>query len=132
VVALTQADGLSIMHETVYENRFGYTSELRRMGANIELYSDCLGGTPCRWGRRNFLHSAVIAGPSKLHAADVQIPDLRAGFSHLIAAMAAEGTSRVYGVDRYITRGYENFEEKLLGLGAKIERPASAQLASRK
>lgn len=126
VVALTQADGLSIMHETVYENRFGYTSELRRMGANIELYSDCLGGTPCRWGRRNFLHSAVIAGPSKLHAADLQIPDLRAGFSHLIAAMAAEGTSRVYGVDRYITRGYENFEAKLLGLGAKIERPTSA------
>ncbi|WP_100447120.1 UDP-N-acetylglucosamine 1-carboxyvinyltransferase [Glycomyces xiaoerkulensis] len=124
VVALTQADGLSIMHETVYENRLGYTSELRQMGAGIELYSDCLGGAPCRWGRRNFLHSAVIAGPTKLHAAELRIPDLRAGFSHLIAALAAEGTSRVYGVDRYITRGYENFEDKLRGLGAKIERPA--------
>jgi UDP-N-acetylglucosamine 1-carboxyvinyltransferase len=129
VVALTQAGGLSIMHETVYENRLGYTRELRQMGANIELYSECLGGTPCRWGRRNFLHSAVIAGPTKLHAADLQIPDLRAGFSHLIAAMAAEGTSRVYGVDRYITRGYENFEAKLEALGAKIERPSEPKAA---
>jgi UDP-N-acetylglucosamine 1-carboxyvinyltransferase len=123
VVALTQAHGLSIVHETVYERRFGYTSELRQMGANIQLYRECLGGTPCRWGRRNFLHSAVIAGPSKLHAADLQIPDLRAGFSHLIAALAAEGTSRVFGVDRYITRGYEDFDAKLAALGANVERP---------
>ncbi|MFC4334670.1 UDP-N-acetylglucosamine 1-carboxyvinyltransferase [Salininema proteolyticum] len=123
VVALTQANGLSIMHETVYESRFGYTRELRQMGANIELYSQCLGGTPCRWGRRNFQHSAVIAGPTKLYGADVQIPDLRAGFSHLIAALAAEGTSRIYGVDRFITRGYEDFEAKLSGLGANVERP---------
>ncbi|MEV0650937.1 UDP-N-acetylglucosamine 1-carboxyvinyltransferase [Phytomonospora sp. NPDC050363] len=123
VVALTQARGLSIVHETVYERRFGYTTELRQMGANIQLYSECLGGTPCRWGRRNFLHSAVIAGPSKLHAADLQIPDLRAGFSHLIAALAAEGTSRVYGVDRYISRGYEDFDGKLGALGARTERP---------
>ncbi|CAM3397166.1 UDP-N-acetylglucosamine 1-carboxyvinyltransferase [Stackebrandtia soli] len=123
VVALTQAHGLSIVHETVYERRFGYTAELRQMGANIQLYRDCLGGTPCRWGRRNFLHSAVIAGPSKLHAADLQIPDLRAGFSHLIAALAAQGTSRVFGVDRYITRGYEDFDAKLAALGANVERP---------
>ena len=83
---------------------------------------ECLGGTPCRFGRRNFKHSAVIAGPSKLHAADLVIPDLRAGFSHLIAALAAEGTSRVYGVD-LINRGYEDFEAKLADLGAHAERP---------
>jgi UDP-N-acetylglucosamine 1-carboxyvinyltransferase len=71
------------------------------------------GRHPCRFGRRNFKHSAVIAGPSKLHAADLVIPDLRAGFSHLIAALAAEGTSRVYGVD-LINRGYEDFMEKLV------------------
>ncbi|WP_414715146.1 UDP-N-acetylglucosamine 1-carboxyvinyltransferase [Stackebrandtia sp.] len=123
VVALTQAHGLSIVHETVYERRFGYTEELREMGANIQLYRDCLGGTPCRWGRRDFLHSAVIAGPSQLHAADLRIPDLRAGFSHLIAALAAEGTSRVFGVDRFITRGYEDFDNKLASLGASVERP---------
>nr|WP_231924631.1 UDP-N-acetylglucosamine 1-carboxyvinyltransferase [Micromonospora chokoriensis] len=122
VVALTQARGLSIVHETVYEQRLGYTEALNSMGANIQVYRDCLGGTPCRFGRRNFKHSAVIAGPSKLHAADLVIPDLRAGFSHLIAALAAEGTSRVYGVD-LINRGYEDFEAKLADLGAHTERP---------
>jgi UDP-N-acetylglucosamine 1-carboxyvinyltransferase len=122
VVALTQARGLSIVHETVYEQRLGYTAELNKMGATIQVYRDCLGGTPCRFGRRNFKHSAVIAGPSKLHAADLVIPDLRAGFSHLIAALAAEGTSRVHGVD-LINRGYEDFEGKLAALGAHVERP---------
>jgi UDP-N-acetylglucosamine 1-carboxyvinyltransferase len=122
VVALTQAHGLSIVHETVYERRLGYTDSLVSMGATIQVYRECLGGTPCRFGRRNFLHSAVIAGPSKLHAADLMIPDLRAGFSHLIAALAAEGTSRVFGVD-LINRGYEDFEGKLAALGAHVERP---------
>jgi UDP-N-acetylglucosamine 1-carboxyvinyltransferase len=126
VVALTQARGLSIVHETVYERRFGYTDALNQMGANIQLYRECLGGTPCRWGRRNFLHSAVIAGPSKLYAADLEIPDLRAGFSHVIAALSAEGTSRVYGVDHYIVRGYEDFEGKLAALGARTERPTKS------
>lgn len=121
VVALTQARGLSIVHETVYETRLGYTRALNQMGGTIQVYRDCLGGTPCRFGRRNFTHSAVIAGPSKLHAADLTIPDLRAGFSHLIAALAADGPSRVYGVD-LINRGYEGFEEKLGALGARLER----------
>ncbi|MEV4414713.1 UDP-N-acetylglucosamine 1-carboxyvinyltransferase [Catellatospora sp. NPDC049609] len=121
VVALTQANGLSVVHETVYEKRFGYTSALNQMGANIQVFQECLGGTPCRFGRRGFRHSAVIAGPSKLHATDLVIPDLRAGFSHLIAALAAEGTSRVHGVD-LINRGYEDFEAKLTGLGAAISR----------
>ncbi len=122
VVALTQASGLSIVHETVYEQRLGYTDALNQMGATIQVYQDCLGGTPCRFGRRNFRHSAVIAGPSKLHAAELEIPDLRAGFSHLIAALAAEGTSKVYGVS-LIDRGYEEFEAKLAALGAHAERP---------
>jgi len=122
VVALTQASGLSIVHETVYEQRLGYTAALNQMGATIQVYRDCLGGTPCRFGRRNFMHSAVIAGPSKLHAAELVIPDLRAGFSHLIAALAAEGTSKVYGVS-LIDRGYEEFEAKLAALGARADRP---------
>jgi UDP-N-acetylglucosamine 1-carboxyvinyltransferase len=121
VVALSQARGLSIVHETVYEQRLGYTSALNQMGATIQVYRDCLGGTPCRFGRRNFTHSAVIAGPTKLHGADLTIPDLRAGFSHLIAALAADGTSRVFGVD-LINRGYEEFENKLAALGANVER----------
>jgi UDP-N-acetylglucosamine 1-carboxyvinyltransferase len=120
VIALTQARGLSIVHETVYERRFGYTDALNSMGATIQVYRDCLGGKPCRFGRRDFLHSAVIAGPSKLHGADLVIPDLRGGFSHLIAALAAEGTSTVYGVN-LINRGYEEFDVKLAALGANAE-----------
>jgi UDP-N-acetylglucosamine 1-carboxyvinyltransferase len=121
VVALTQARGLSIVHETVYEQRLGYTEALNQMGATIQVYQDCLGGTPCRFGRRNFTHSAVIAGPAKLNGAELTIPDLRAGFSHLIAALAAEGISRVHGVN-LINRGYEDFEAKLAALGAHVER----------
>ncbi|OKL54647.1 UDP-N-acetylglucosamine 1-carboxyvinyltransferase [Bowdeniella nasicola] len=120
VVALTQAYGLSIVHETVYENRFGFTDALRKMGAHIQVYRECLGGTPCRFGQRNFNHSAVISGPTPLKAADITVPDLRGGFSHLIAALAAEGTSNVSGI-KLINRGYEDFLGKLAALGADVE-----------
>jgi UDP-N-acetylglucosamine enolpyruvyl transferase len=50
VVALTQAEGISIIHETVYEDRFGYVSALNEMGAQVQLYRECLGGMPCRFG----------------------------------------------------------------------------------
>ena len=121
VVALTQASGLSIVHETVYENRFGFTAALGEMGAQIQLYRECLGGRACRFGARNFQHSAVVSGPAKLHGADITVPDLRGGFSHLIAALAAEGMSRVRGIG-LIDRGYEHFAEKLDSLGANYER----------
>ena len=87
------------------------------MGAQIQVYRECLGGTPCRFGRRNFQHSAVISGPTKLHGPRRSVPDLRGGFSHLIAALAAEGSSTVHGID-LINRGYERFSEKLDALGA--------------
>ncbi|MGH3738333.1 MAG: UDP-N-acetylglucosamine 1-carboxyvinyltransferase [Micromonosporaceae bacterium] len=122
VVALTQAHGLSIVHETVYEQRLGFTDALVKMGATIQLYRECLGSTPCRFGQRNFLHSAVISGPSKLHGAELEIPDLRGGFSHFLAALAAEGSSKIHGVD-LINRGYEDFEAKLHALGARVEHP---------
>ncbi len=120
VVALTQARGLSIVHETVYENRFGFTEALEKMGAQVQLYKECLGDKKCRFGQRNFRHSAVISGPTPLRAADIEVPDLRGGFSHLIAALAAEGTSTVSGIG-IIDRGYENFRAKLTALGAKVE-----------
>ena len=119
VVALTQAEGLSIVHETVYENRFGFTEALRKMGANIQVYRECLGGTPCRFGQKNYYHSAVISGPTPLHSADIEVPDLRGGFSHLIAALAASGTSTVSGID-VISRGYEHFTRKLHKLDARV------------
>ncbi|MDO4612754.1 MAG: UDP-N-acetylglucosamine 1-carboxyvinyltransferase [Actinomycetaceae bacterium] len=120
VVALTQAQGISIVHETVYENRFGFTKALNQMGAQIQLYRECLGGLECRFGQRNFFHSAVILGPTPLRGADIAIPDLRGGFSHLIAALAASGTSHVSGIGM-ISRGYENFIGKLRALGADID-----------
>ncbi len=120
VVALTQTTGLSIVHETVYENRLGFTEALGEMGAHIQIYRDCLGGRPCRFGQANFLHSAVISGPTPLRGADIRVPDLRGGFSYLIAALAAEGTSTVHGID-LIYRGYERFSDKLDNLGAKYE-----------
>jgi UDP-N-acetylglucosamine 1-carboxyvinyltransferase len=117
VVALTQAHGLSIVHETVYENRFGFTEALNQMGAQIQIYRECLGGNPCRFGQRNFYHSAVISGPTELHGADIRVPDLRGGFSHIVAALAARGTSNVSNV-QLISRGYEHFLTKLESLGA--------------
>jgi UDP-N-acetylglucosamine 1-carboxyvinyltransferase len=120
VVALTQAKGLSIVHETVYEKRFGFTDALIAMGAQVQLFRECLGDKECRFGQLNFKHSAVISGPTPLTAAEITVPDLRGGFSHLIAALAATGTSTVHGIG-IIDRGYEDFRGKLAALGATIE-----------
>jgi len=120
VVALTQAEGVSIVHETVYEDRFGYTSALNDMGAQVQLYRDCLGGRSCRFGQRNHLHSAVIVGPTPLRGTEIHVPDLRAGFSYVIAALVADGVSTITNVG-LIRRGYESFEDKLRALGADLD-----------
>lgn len=119
VIALTQASGVSIVHETVYEQRFGYVEALNHMGAQIQLYRECLGPLPCRFGQRNHKHSAVIVGPTPLHGAEIDIPDLRAGFSYVIAALVAEGRS-VLRNTHYVERGYENLTGKLRALGAEL------------
>lgn len=119
VVALTQAKGLSIMHETVYENRLGFTRALCQMGATIQLYRECLGSLPCRFQQRNYKHSAVIFGPTPLTGADIDVPDLRGGFSYLIASLAASGVSHVRGIS-LIDRGYADFRGKLEALGASF------------
>lgn len=119
VIALTQARGVSVVHETVYEERFGYVAALNKMGAHIQLYRECLGSRKCRFGQRNYLHSAVIVGPTPLHGERINIPDLRAGFSYVIAALAAEGISTLENVS-LIGRGYENIYTKLRTLGADI------------
>lgn len=119
VILLTQAAGVSIVHETVYEQRFGYVEALNRMGAQIQLYRECLGGLPCRFGQRNWLHSAVIVGPTPLTGAEIHIPDLRAGFSYVVAALVAKGESTLTNTD-LIHRGYENLTGKLLSLGADL------------
>ncbi len=119
VIALTQAQGVSIVHETVYEQRFGYIDALNRMGAQIQLYRECLGGLKCRFGQRNYKHSAVIVGPTPLRGAEINIPDLRAGFSYVIAALVADGESTLTNTG-LIERGYEDLVGKLLRLGAQI------------
>ncbi|WP_439691889.1 UDP-N-acetylglucosamine 1-carboxyvinyltransferase [Curtobacterium sp. SP.BCo] len=120
VVALTQAEGRSIVHETVYENRFGFTDALNEMGADIVVHKEGLPGHDRRVARRPFEQAAVVTGPTTLHAANVRVPDLRGGFSHLIAALTAEGESHITNVG-IISRGYEHFIPKLRKLGADFD-----------
>ena len=117
IVALTQASGVSVVHETVYEDRFGFTDALNEMGANIKVHKNGLPGSPRRVARRDFEQAAVITGPTRLHGAHIRVPDLRGGFSHLIAALSAEGQSTISNVG-IISRGYEHFIDKLAALGA--------------
>jgi UDP-N-acetylglucosamine 1-carboxyvinyltransferase len=119
-VLLTQATGTSVVHETIYEDRFGYARQLKgSMGADIELTTRCLGATSCRWHNRDFQHTAKISGPTQLKAADLVIPDLRAGFGYVLAALVADGTSTISGT-RYLERGYEQPVAKLTAVGARI------------
>ena len=121
IVLLTQADGTSVIHETVYEDRFGYTKELNKMGADITIFSKCLGEISCRFNGKNHPHSAVIKGPTQLEGIEMTICDIRAGCAHVIAALIAKGESKISGIE-HLERGYENFEQKLLSLGARIKR----------
>jgi UDP-N-acetylglucosamine 1-carboxyvinyltransferase len=119
IVALTQAHGVSVIHETVYENRFGFTDALVEMGADIVVHQDGLESVTRRVPRRKLEQAAVITGPTPLHGADVRVPDLRGGFSYLIAALTAEGRSTVTNLG-IISRGYEHFVDKLEALGAQF------------
>lgn len=119
LVALTQAEGTSVIHETVYEERFGYTETLKEMGADITLFDNCLGEVQCRFKGQNHKHSAVIKGPAKLKAADVKLLDIRAGLACIIAALVAEGTSVMTGFE-HLERGYEDLYGKLKAVGADV------------
>jgi len=120
IVALTQAEGTSTVHETVYENRLGFTEALNLMGADIAVHRDGIDAPGRRVPRRALEQAAVINGPTPLHGADVVVPDLRGGYSYVIAALAAEGESVVRNVG-IIRRGYEKFFAKLDQLGADFD-----------
>ena len=126
IVLMTQAEGMSVIHETVYEDRLGYVTELRAMGAEVELFDTCLGGPACRFHDTNALHSAVVRGVSKLRGAEVTIPDVRAGFSSVIAAAVADGSSTLHGI-HHLERGYHRPFQTLESLGLKLERVPSGQ-----
>ncbi len=122
-VLLTQANGVSTIHETVYEDRFGYAQDLNLMGADIKVQTNCLGDLFCRFKDKNNSHSAIITGPKKLAAANLKVRDLRSGMAHVIAALVADGESVIEGVEE-IDRGYERIDERLRKLGADIKRLA--------
>ena len=107
-VLLTQATGVSRVHEAIFEDRLEWLGEVRRMGAQIEL--------------RDAQH-ATITGPSKLVGKDVEIGDLRAGASLILAALAATGTTTIHGA-HHVHRGYENIERKFQDIGASISSTA--------
>ena len=120
-VFLTQAQGVSVIHETVYENRFGYLKTLKKLGANVQLTTHCLGSLPCRFKGKGHEHSAIISGPTPLTAisAPMEIPDLRAGLAYVIAASLAKGTTYLKGVPM-IERGYGDIVPRLRAMGLEI------------
>ncbi len=120
VALLTQAQGASVIHETVYENRFGYIAMLKEMGADIELFKQCLGGRECRFAGRNFNHSAIVKGPTPLVGKNLNIPDLRAGFAYVLAGLLSPDETTLSDI-YYVKRGYENLLGKLQAIGANIE-----------
>ena len=104
-VALSIADGTSIINESIWESRFQYTAELNKMGAHITAQGK----------------SAVFEGVKNLTGAPVYATDLRAGAALIIAGIIANGETHLYNLD-HIDRGYENIEDKFRSLGAKIQR----------
>lgn len=113
-VALSLAEGTSIVTESIFENRFKYVDELSRMGGNVKVEGNI----------------AIIDGIKKLKGAQVNAPDLRAGAALVIAGLAAEGYTTVDEIG-YIQRGYEHFEKKLQCLGAAIEKVDSEKDAQK-
>lgn len=105
VTLLALSEGVSIVTETIFETRFKYISELRRMGSNINVEGN----------------AAIITGVEGFTGATVSAPDLRAGAALVIAGLAADGFTTVEQI-QYIERGYENFEDKIRGLGGFIEK----------
>jgi UDP-N-acetylglucosamine 1-carboxyvinyltransferase len=103
-LVLVEADGVSTITENLYEDRFDYTLALQQMGAKIHVFD---------------AHTAVFHGPSRLHGTRVEIPDLRAGATLVLAALAAEGESRILGIE-HVARGYEDMVGKLSAVGARI------------
>ncbi len=109
-VLLTQAGGTSRVHEAVFEDRIEWLSELRKLGARIDIEN---------------AHHASIHGPAPLHGAEATIGDLRAGASLILAALAAAGPSLIHGA-HHVQRGYENIDRKFQQLGASITRTADS------
>ncbi len=110
----TQADGMVLIHEKMFENRLFFVDKLVTMGARVILCDP---------------HRAVVAGPTRLHGERMESPDIRAGMAMLIAALCAKGQSEIGNI-RQIDRGYERIDERLRLLGARIERVAAERVTA--
>ena len=125
-VLMTKAKGVSKIHETVYENRFSYVEELEKMGADFKLFNPKVNNPEELYNFNigdddNFFHAVRIKGPIKLHNAVLDISDLRAGATLVLAALAASGQSIIFGL-AHLDRGYEKFDLRLRSLGADVQR----------
>ncbi|MDR0463081.1 MAG: UDP-N-acetylglucosamine 1-carboxyvinyltransferase [Pseudomonadales bacterium] len=125
---ISQADGESIIHETVMQNRFQYVDVLREMGAHIEVIKEPQVQNPedvynFNLGDRSKddIRAIKIFGPTKFHGGEFTIHDLRAGATTILAALSGKGKTILHNLEQ-LDRGYEKFDEKLISLGAKIER----------
>ena len=122
-IFMTQANGTSTIHEAIYENRLGYVDELKKMGADLEIYQPKIQNPGEFYNfnyRKNGKHGLKIQGKTNLHNAVLNVSDLRAGATLVIAALIAKGASIIFGVE-YLDRGYEAFDRRLRELGADIE-----------
>ncbi len=124
---LTQAQGVSVIHETVFENRFHYVRELQRMGARIEFFNPPVEDPEAVYNfnlhddRPEFFHAIRIFGPTPLCPATVRATDIRGGAALVLAALAARGESVILGIE-HLERGYAQLDVALRALGAEIER----------
>lgn len=124
-ILMTQAKGDSVIHETIYENRFGYVSELKKMGAKIEFFEPHVENPEIFYNFNyesgaSYKQAIKITGPQRLHNAVVTVPDLRAGATVVMAALIASGESVINGIE-HLERGYEKFADRLKSLGADLE-----------
>jgi UDP-N-acetylglucosamine 1-carboxyvinyltransferase len=123
---MTQAEGTSIIQERIYENRFAYVEELRKLGADIDFVRLPIIN-PAEYFFFNFdpnkkYNQAIrVVGPQQLHNGVVKVNDLRAGATLAIATLTAEGESVVNGAS-ILERGYENFVEKITQLGGDVKK----------
>lgn len=126
-ILMTQAEGVGLIHETVYENRFGYVGELKKMGASITLFNPDIRNPEKVYNFNlcdndpSYFHASRIKGRTLLHNAIVEVSDLRAGATLVLAALSAIGKSVIFGVE-HLDRGYEKLEDRLGLLGANIKR----------
>ncbi len=128
-VLATQMIGKSVIHETVFEDKFRYVSELIKMGAKIKLFNPKVDDPETYYNfnwednQPEFWHAALVSGPTKLHEAVLQMMNIRAGAAVLIAALSVpeKKKSVIYNIGQ-LERGYEKLEERLSSLGARIKR----------